>query len=54
MQPTTPQAKKTLIASPKVNTGNVSKRPISELGTFKSPSKVLKAPSIKELPNRSK
>ena len=40
MQAVTPQVKKAI--SPKVSTGNISKRPMSELGTFKSPSKVLK------------
>ena len=38
-----------------MSSSNVSKRPISELGTFRSPSKILKnATSIKELPSRSK
>ena len=50
-----PQVKKSLMTSPKSSNSNVSKRPISELGTFRSPSKLLKNVStIKETPVRSK
>ena len=45
MQPTTPQlsSKKSLLTSPRNSVNNVSKRPISELGSFKSPNKINKA-----------
>lgn len=48
MQPTSPQVKKALITTPKTATN--ARRPVSEISSFKSPSKVMKntLTSIKE------
>ena len=55
MQPNSAQLKKQLVMSPKATYTNPSKRPISELVSFKSPSKVVRNQQTrKEEPLKSK